>query len=153
MPENKRVKKDRGYTHEEISKLLEIADERSRVVILLLASTGMRIGAIPSLQIKHLQDNKITVYENTKEEYFTFVTPECKKAIDSYIDFRSRYGEKITDNSPLVRELFDVRNRFAIKNPKTIGMNALQWIIRDIAKRHNVLSKDVPALMALGNFG
>src|SRR6476620_9907624 len=90
MPEQRRVKKHRGYTHEEISKMLEIADERMRVVILLLSSTGMRIGAIPPLRIKDIDENKITVYENAKEEYFTFITPECKNAIDSYIDMRSR---------------------------------------------------------------
>ena len=48
MPERRRVKKDRAYTQEEISKLLEIADERMRTVILLLASSGIRIGAIPN---------------------------------------------------------------------------------------------------------
>jgi integrase len=92
MPEMRKVKKDRGYTHEEISKMLEISDERTRVIILLLASTGMRIGAIPALRIRNLQDNKITVYENDKEEYFSFITPECKQAIDTYLDMRSRYG-------------------------------------------------------------
>jgi integrase len=53
IPEQKRVN-DRAYTHQEISKILEIADERMRVVILLLFSTGMRIGAIPELRIGHL---------------------------------------------------------------------------------------------------
>jgi len=88
--------------------MLEIADERIRVVILLLASTGMRIGAIPSLRIRNVDENKITVYENAKEEYFTFITPECNNAIDSYIDMRSRYGEKINDNSFLIREQLDI---------------------------------------------
>ena len=78
MPEQRKVKKDRGYTHEEISKMLEIADERMRVVILLLASTGMRIGGIPSLRIRNVDENKVTIYENAKEEYFTFITPESK---------------------------------------------------------------------------
>ena len=112
MPEQKRVN-DRAYTHQEISKMLEIADERMRVVILLLASTGMRIGAIPELRIGHLldtdpdqddQDNKnthtskkmkIIVYQGTSEEYYSFITPECKKAIHVYLDFRKRYGEKL----------------------------------------------------------
>jgi integrase len=67
MPEQRRVKKDRGYTHEEISKMLEIADERMRVVILLLASSGMRIGAIPSLRIRNVDKSKVTIYENEKE--------------------------------------------------------------------------------------
>lgn len=112
MPEQKRVN-DRAYTHQEISKMLEIADERMRVVIPLLASTGMRIGAIPELRIGHLldtdpdqddQDNKnthtskkmkIIVYQGTSEEYYSFITPECKKAIHVYLDFRKRYGEKL----------------------------------------------------------
>jgi len=144
MPEQRKVKKDRGYTHEEISKMLEIADERMRVVILLLASTGMRIGAIPSLRISNLDENKITVYENAKEEYFTFITPECKNAIDSYKDMRSRYGEKINDNSFLIREQFDIRDKFAIGACKGIGREVLQWKLRDIARRSNVRTKEVP---------
>jgi len=144
MPEQRKVKKDRGYRHEEISKMLEIADERMRVVILLLASTGMRIGAIPSLRISNVDENKITVYENAKEEYFTFITPECKNAIDSYIDMRSRYGEKINDNSFLIREQFDIRDKFAIGACKGIGREVLQWKLRDIARRSNVRSKQLP---------
>jgi len=121
MPEQKRVRKDRAYTHEEISKLLEVADERMRMIILLLASSGIRVGAIPSLKIGNLQDNKLTVYENAKEEYFSFITPECKKAVDSYIDMRSRYGEKINDESFLIREQFNRRLMTAKPRPlKTI---------------------------------
>ena len=46
--------KDRVYATEEIQQLLVKADERTRVVVLLLASTGMRIGAIPGLKLEHL---------------------------------------------------------------------------------------------------
>ena len=104
IPERKIGRKDRGYNHEEIHSLLEIGDERLRAVILLLASTGMRIGAIPYLRIRNLEklDNdiyKITVYENSKEEYFTFTTPECSKATDDYLTMRQRYGEKIDTDS------------------------------------------------------
>lgn len=48
-----------------------------------LASTGIRIGAIPDLQLKHLKKipeynlYQITIYEGTKEEHFTFTTPEA----------------------------------------------------------------------------
>ena len=52
MPEAKRAKKDRAYSHEEILKMLELSGERIRVVILLLASTDMRIGAIPPISWK-----------------------------------------------------------------------------------------------------
>jgi integrase len=146
MPERRRVKKDRAYTHEEISKILEIADERMRAVILLLASSGLRIGAIPNLLVDNLQDMKLIVYENDSEEYQTFITPECKKAIDSYLDMRSRYGEKLTDDSYLIREQFDIRDQFQIKKPKQVTREGLQWMIKDIAKRCGVRTevKNVP---------
>jgi hypothetical protein len=54
---------------------------------------------------------KITVYEGTKEEYFNFITPECKKAVDNYMDMRLRYGEKLNDTSYLIREQFDLKDQ------------------------------------------
>ncbi len=78
-----RTNKDRAYTIEEIHHLLEFCDERAKALVLLLASTGIRIGAIPDLQLKHLKKipeynlYQITIYEGTKEEHFTFTTPEA----------------------------------------------------------------------------
>lgn len=46
--------KDRACTTAEIQKMLEHADLRTHVVILLMASSGMRVGATPSLKVKHL---------------------------------------------------------------------------------------------------
>jgi integrase len=98
MPDNRKSNKDRPYKQEEILKLLEFADERMRAVILLIASTGMRIGAIPSLTLSNLETieielaikiYKITVYENDNEEHFTYCTPECAKAIDEYLELAS----------------------------------------------------------------
>lgn len=57
---------------------------------------------------------KITVYEGFNEEYIAFTTPECSKAIDQYLDMRKRYGEKLTKDSFLIREQFDIRDPFAI---------------------------------------
>jgi integrase len=143
MPERRRVKADRSYTHEEIGKMLEIADERMRSVILILASSGMRIGALPSIKLRNLKDNSLTVYETFGEEYLTFISPECKKAVDNYLDMRSRYGETLTDNSILIREQFDIRDQFQIKKPRQISRDAIQWMIKDIIKRCGIRSKDV----------
>jgi integrase len=38
--------KDRAYTHEVIKKLIDVADIRVKIIILLMASTGMRVGAV-----------------------------------------------------------------------------------------------------------
>lgn len=94
----------RPYTTEEISRLLSLQDERGRVCILLMASTGMRVGALPLIKLKHLKKwivdhsgnyvYQITVYGNSsKSRYTTFCTPECAKAIDEYLKMRKRHGE------------------------------------------------------------
>lgn len=57
-------------------------------------STGMRIGAVSDLRLRHLKRieeynlYRITVYENTKDEYYTFCTSECAAMIDSYMLYR-----------------------------------------------------------------
>jgi len=135
MPEPIKVNKDRAYTHEEISRLLGVADERMRVVTLLLASSGIRLGAIPTIRLHDLEDNKLCVYENTREEYITFITPECKKAIDFHLDMRARYGEKLTDNSYLIREQFDLSDQFAIRNPKHVTHKLVQWKLMSLAEK------------------
>jgi integrase len=70
LPEFRKSKKDRGYTHAEIQRLLDIVDERNRTIILLLASTGMRIGAIPGLRLilKRLSLNTV-ITEFTKLQF------------------------------------------------------------------------------------
>jgi hypothetical protein len=65
----------------------------------------------------NLEDNnKLTVYENYRQEYFTFITAECKSAIESYLDMRKRYGEKLNKDSYLIREQFDIVIHLQLKN-------------------------------------
>jgi integrase len=152
MPDKRKANKDRGYEHDEILKLLGVADERMRVVILLLASTGMRVGAIPDLRLRNLEKigigvesiiYKISVYENDNEEYFTYCTPECAKAIDEYLEMRKRYGEKFAPSSFLVREQFDMRDTFAIsKCQKTIANTLVNKIIL-LAERSGIRQRQI----------
>ena len=108
MPEALKVKKDRGYQPEEILKVLELANERTRALILLLASTGVRLGSISDLTMDDLEDKgdnyKVTVYRNTRQEYISYRIPEAKKALETYFDVRRRDGEVINEKSPVIRE-------------------------------------------------
>jgi integrase len=115
LPEDVSDHTDRAYMHEEIQQMLQRCDQRSRVIILLMASTGMRIGAIPVLQIGHLEKivehnlYKITVYANfPRAKYYTFCTPEAATAIDSYLAYRRRFMDPLNKTSPLVREQFEI---------------------------------------------
>jgi integrase len=104
-----------GYSHEEIQKILEFSDQRLKTAFLVLASTGIRIGALQLIKISDLEriDNlyKITIYSGDKEQYITFTTPECAKEIDAYLDFRSRRGENITQDSYLLVRKFSLKTK------------------------------------------
>jgi integrase len=141
-------KKDRSYTHEEIADMLEKADQRGRVAILLMTSAGIRVGALPSLKIRNLQKieeyqlYRITVYEGEDEEYITFCTPECAKEIDSYLDYRIRHGEHpLSENAPLVREEFDINDEIKAARPRQIGVETFKKMIGRIGLRSGVIEK------------
>ena len=115
IPRPNKAKEDKAYTIEDIQKMLEVANgERDRFMLFLLSSTGMRIGALPDLKIKDIEAikpegykgkhlYKIIVYRGHRTQYYTFTSFECAEALDSYIEYRKRNEEEITDNSPLLR--------------------------------------------------
>jgi Phage integrase family len=102
----------RSYTKEEIKKLLSIADPRDRCIILLMASSGIRVGAIQTLKVKSVKrlDGEVgivTVYPESKDSvYATLVRPEFLTSLDEYLKYRQSQGEKITDESWLIRDKF-----------------------------------------------
>jgi integrase len=150
IPPDENNDADRHYTHDEIEKLIQDSDRRFKVVILLLAG-GMRVGAVPNLEIRDLTEPeigdgeittnqkiyKIMVYNRSKSgRYYTFATPECAEAIDDYLEFRKNRGEDITKKtSPLIREQFDVNDRLQAAQPKKIKLSSIIKIIeRNIEK-------------------
>jgi len=132
VPPYVRNRKIRAYSVEEISSLLQVADERMRCAVLLLSSVGLRINGLCGLKVGSLKSvnndtiYQITVYENEPEEYVTFCSSECKKlGIDLYLQMRDRYGETLTPKSPLIREQFDRRDPFAIAHAKPVTSSIL----------------------------
>src|ERR671914_287837 len=139
--------KDRAYTIEEIRRILEHADIRSKVLILLLISSGMRIGAVSDLRLRHLKRIEeynlyhITVYKNTKDEYYTFCTSECADMIDNYLSYRQQSGEKIEADAPLIRERFDVLdiNGSARKKPEPVQTRGISEIITTLLLKSGII--------------
>jgi len=136
----RRSKKNRnaGYSTEQIHQLLDFCDERTKAIVLIYCSTGMRLAALPEIKIGDLrliddsfQLYEITVYEGYREEYVTFCTPECTKAIKSYLEYRERSGEKLTDDSPLIREQFNPLEPLRVKHARPVSYKTIQKILRD----------------------
>ena len=113
MGENERVVADRAYSKTEIRKLLSAADIRGKVIVLLLCSTGMRIGGLVSLTLGNLRKldeygvYEIKVYEKSRFSYTCYCTPECATSIDSYLEYRKIRGENLNPSAPLLRGQFD----------------------------------------------
>jgi integrase len=93
--------------------------ERDKVIVLLMASVGLRIGALPTITIGDLtkvyppgympQDSyiyKITIYPKESEEYYAFCTFETTNAINHYLEYRQQNGEELTPKAPLIRKHF-----------------------------------------------
>jgi integrase len=127
---------DREYNYEEIAKLLAAADIKYKAILLLMSSSAIRIGALPSMRVGDLVKMKghdiykVVIYARTKYQYYSFCTPEAYKAIREYLDLRSRFGEILKDSSPLWRNDFDGTNLKQVKNPKPLGYNAIRSKLR-----------------------
>jgi integrase len=151
-PPDESTHDDRAYTHDEITKVLSsgCGDLRNKAIVLLMVSTGMRIGAIPRIEIGDLTKipqwgnlYRVQVYARTRDKYYTFCTPECAKAIDDYLAYRRRYKEELKDRSPLFRKHFNKADPFIINQPKFLSTRSLMNIIDEVLKRSGVKTLQV----------
>ena len=110
-------------TKEDIQQMLKYCERslRKQAIIHFIASTGIRPAALvdPVLKIKHLKSMPnlndpinqphycyaIKVYDESKEGYCAFLTPEARKVIDRYLNGRKLQGEKLDDETPLFTTL------------------------------------------------
>lgn len=146
MPEQVKLKKDRGYETEEVSKVLELATERIRALVLLLYSSGCRLGGVVGLKMGDLEDRddiyKITVYANTKSEYVTYVTPEGKQALTTYFNIRKMHGEDIGNaNHPVIREQYNKDSPLSVKYPKFTSKASLNRVLDEILQRAGIRTR------------
>lgn len=133
---HRNVVEDRPYTREQIKTLLSSCSLRDKAIILIMCSAGLRRGALPNLRIRDIKKIEkyrlysINVYKKEQENYLTFCTPECAKAIDQYIEYRQRQGENITPNSPLFRATFDPI--LQANRPKPISSQLIATMIQKV---------------------
>ena len=116
IPHAKKTGNDRAPSVEEIRRMVDLADLRTKCVILICATSGIRVGAfdgmtygdlVPVNGADSLVGAKVVVYRGEREQYTTFVTSECYGVIREYVAARRAAGENLTGKSPLIRDAWD----------------------------------------------
>jgi hypothetical protein len=120
IPRGRQASNDRAPTTEEIQKLVEYPDRRIKPIVYTMVSSGIRLGAWDYLRWEHVKPiinetgeviaARLTVYGGDSEEYYSFITPEAYDSLKKWMDFRVSYGEKITKESWLMRDIWQTTN-------------------------------------------
>jgi len=120
LPTGRHAAEDRAPTVDEIKKLLEFPDRMIKHIVLIMLSSGIRVGAFDYLKWKHIIPlknekgkiiaAKMIVYPGDREEYFTFITAEAYDALKEWMDFRLSFGEQINGESWIMRDIWQTTN-------------------------------------------
>jgi len=144
MPEDIQDNDSRGWTRQEIKKLLNHANAQDSCAVLIASSSGIRLGAFDFLwgDVKpvYFNDGKflfesydvtesvdkeckvvcaiIKVYRDAKESYYAFITPET---YDSVLEYKQTWIQK-TGFEPRDEDPFFVRN-VRVKKQKFVSLS------------------------------
>lgn len=125
--DKKRVQ--RMYNRDELYRIVSAVPLRLKVIVLLMATAGLRAGAIPDLRLKHLklagEQFLVLVYEGTTSQYPTFCSVKCANLIREYLEERKKKGEKLSEESYLIGG--DVAPEMPA-NMDTVRNNLTYWL-------------------------
>lgn len=120
----------RGYSRDEIKKVLSFGDAMERTIVTIAASSGIRVGAFDfkwkNVKPVYLYDNQflwevdkvtesavregkivcamILIYEGDTASQFAFVTPECYEMIQNYrTEWIQKVGKEPKPDDPFMR--------------------------------------------------
>jgi hypothetical protein len=133
LPRAKSYSDDRIPSIEELRRLLEYPDRRIKAIVCTMASSGIRLGAWDYLRWGNIRplkrDGKIVaaqliVYAGEPEQYFSYISYEAWQELTKWINYRETSGEKVTEDSWLMRDLWDTRvaqGRGLVSRPKKLA--------------------------------
>jgi hypothetical protein len=112
----------RAPTLEEIKKLCEYPDRRIKAIVYTMISSGIRVGAWDYLSwgnIRPIQEDgkivaaRVVVYDGEDDSYISYITPSAYRELTEWINYRKESGEPITDQSWVMRDLWDTQMKIS----------------------------------------
>jgi integrase/recombinase XerD len=139
IPQNVKNGGEKAYSKDQIRILLKSTIKvRNKLLVLFMASTGARVGSIPDLKLKHIHKIDgcyfVVLYNEEKEEYVSFMSPECSRLYEQYLHTRESDGEVLTQESPLFR--YDYADGKKLNQP--IGTAAIYDIVARMVKKAGI---------------
>ena len=137
-------------TTEEVKIILDSAKHpRDKALVHFIASTGVRPAGLhdPILRMKHLiympnpnNPSKeqhwcyaIKIYDESKEGYWAFLTPEATIHLDRYFGWRKHIRkEEFNEETPVFSNVSEYAKE------KHLGIHGMKQIIRNLIKRSNI---------------
>lgn len=106
---------NKPVTDDEVKRMIDSAKHtRDKAIIHFMASTGARPAGIsdPILRMKHLKNMPhgsmaIKIYDESKEGYWAFLTPEATRALNNYFSWRKEMRkEDFNDDTPIFANFY-----------------------------------------------
>lgn len=148
FPRIARGSNDRAYTREEIQKMIEVSNDiTDKVIILMFSSAGFRLEAWDYFTWEDVvffrntdasyRGAALRVYRNDPEQYWTFITPETCNALEIYREkWKSDVGRYPKPDDPLIKSVkFPIPQRL---NQKGIRKR-IEVVVRAIGLRPPLL--------------
>jgi integrase len=155
VPKSK-AKKSVAWERSDLQMMLKVAKVREQAIIPLYASCGMRRGALPALNVEDFIPIDewgifdIIGYRGEEEEFHTYCTPEARKNIEAYWDYRKRHGETLSPSSPAFRQEWNIDDPKSAENPKRLAERTISGALRELALKVG-LRKKITGMN--GNYG
>jgi hypothetical protein len=97
---------------------MEYPDRRIKGIVCAMTSSGIRLGFWDYLRWGNIRPieregkvvaAQIIVYAGEAEQYFSYISGEAWQELNKWMKYRELSGEKITEDSWLMRDLWDTR--------------------------------------------
>ena len=115
MPRRESKSKDRAYSREEIQKMLDVTNDiTDKVILLMFSSAGFRLESWDYFTWKDViffknddgsfKGASLLIYRGDPESYFTFITPEACNALILYREkWKADFGKYPEPDDPLIK--------------------------------------------------